>query len=114
MTYSRLATLLLLVPSICAGQTAPRPPIDFQRQIRPILSDNCFQCHGPDSGTRMAGLRLDLKDGIFAARKRGAAVVPGDVSASLLYQRVSEKNATKRMPPEYSHKSLTQQQIDLL
>src|SRR5215831_20538684 len=83
--------------------------VDFQRQIRPILSDNCFQCHGPDSGTRMAGLRLDLKDGIFAARKSGAPVVPGNPSASLLYQRVSEKNAAKRMPPEYSHKSLTPQ-----
>jgi hypothetical protein len=89
-------------------------PVDFQRQIRPILSENCFQCHGPDSGTRMAGLRLDLKDGIFAARKGGAAVVPGDPSASLLYQRVSEKNPARRMPPEYSHKSLTQPQIDLL
>jgi hypothetical protein len=100
---------LCAVPALGAEK-----PVDFQRQIRPILSDKCFQCHGPDSGTRIAGLRLDLKDGVFAARKGGAPVVPGDPSASLLYQRISEKNAAKRMPPEYSHKSLTPQQIDLL
>jgi hypothetical protein len=100
---------------LCAAAAfGAEKPVDFQRQIRPILSENCFQCHGPDSGTRMAGLRLDLKDGVFAARKRGAAVVPGDSSASLLYQRIAEKNPAKRMPPESSHKSLTQPQIDLL
>ena len=45
-----------------------RPKVDFSREIRPILSDNCFQCHGPDSGARMSGLRLDLKDAAFAVR----------------------------------------------
>ncbi len=97
-----------------ATASGAEKPVDFQRQIRPILSDNCFQCHGPDSDTRMAGLRLDLKETIFAARKRGAAVVPGDPTASLLYQRVSEKNPARRMPPEYSHKSLTPPQVELL
>ena len=88
--------------------------IDFQREIRPILSDNCFQCHGPDSGTRMAGLRLDLKDTVFESRPHGAAVVPKQPEASLLYQRISAPTAARRMPPESSHKSLTPQQIALL
>ena len=99
-----------------AAQTPPRPaaPIDFQREIRPILSDNCFQCHGPDSGTRMAGLRLDLKDTVFEVRPHGAPVVPRNPAASLLYQRISAPIPARRMPPESSHKSLTAQQIALL
>jgi hypothetical protein len=62
----------------------------------------------------MAGLRLDRKESALEARKRGAAVVPGDPAASLLYQRISAINAARRMPPESSHKSLTKQQVDLL
>lgn len=103
-----LFTFLYVLPLMAAAR-----PIDFQREIRPILSDNCFQCHGPDSGSRMAGLRLDLKEAAFEARKRGAAIVAGDPAASLLWQRVSATNA-RRMPPESSHKSLTKQQIELL
>ncbi len=106
--------LAAVLPACAAAQTTPAKPIDFQRQIRPILSDHCFQCHGPDSGTRMAGLRLDLKAPVFEGRKRGAPVVPGDAAASLLYKRISETNVARRMPPESSHKSLTPQQIDLL
>lgn len=88
--------------------------IDFQRNIRPILSDNCFQCHGPDSKTRMAGLRLDQKDAVLEVRKRGAAIVPGKPAESLLVQRITETAPAKRMPPEYSHKSLTPQQIAMV
>ena len=95
-----------------SGQT--QRPIDFQREIRPILSDNCFQCHGPDSTTRMAGLRLDQKETTLEVRPRGAAVVAGKPDASLLYQRVASPTAARRMPPEYSHKSLNPAQIALL
>ncbi|MCX6619665.1 MAG: DUF1549 domain-containing protein, partial [Acidobacteria bacterium] len=89
-------------------------PVDFQREIRPILSENCFQCHGPDSASRMSGLRLDTKDAVLEARKRGAAVVPGKPAESLLYQRISIANKARRMPPASSHKRLTDQQIALL
>src|SRR5450432_535138 len=99
-----------------AAQPPPRPvaAIDFQREIRPILSDSCFQCHGPDSSTRMAGLRLDLKATVFEVRPHGAPVVARNPEASLLYQRISAPTAARRMPPERAHKDLTPQQIALL
>lgn len=103
---ARFSALLLLAAGFSRAQT-----VDFQREIRPILSDNCFQCHGPDAETRMAGLRLDTKDGALAARKNGAAVVPGNPAESLLYQRISAEQKARRMPPEYSHKSLNGAQI---
>ena len=89
-------------------------PIDFQREIRSILSDNCFQCHGPDSTSRMANLRLDLKDAAFEKRKSGAAIVPSNAAASLLYQRLVDKNPGRRMPPAYSHKTVTDAQAGLI
>ena len=102
--------LLWLALAVAQADTA----IDFQREIRPVLSENCFQCHGPDSTTRMAGLRLDRKEAAFEVRKSGAAVVPGKPAASLLYQRISAADAGRRMPPAYSHKTLNERQVDLL
>ena len=106
----RAFALFVLVAPLAVAQNK----IDFQRNIRPILSDNCFQCHGPDSKTRMAGLRLDQKEAVLEVRKRGAAIVPGKPVESLLVQRISDTNPSKRMPPEYSHKSLTPQQIAMV
>ncbi len=97
-----------------ASLTAGAKPIDFQREIRSILSDNCFQCHGPDSKSRMAGLRLDLKDAALEKRKNGAAIVPSNAAASLLYRRIVETDPAKRMPPEYAHKSVTSAQANLI
>ena len=67
---------------------------DFQREIRPILSDNCFQCHGPDSAARQAGLRLDRRESALEARPNGAPIVPGKSADSLLYQRISDPDAS--------------------
>ncbi len=88
--------------------------VDFDRDIRPILSDNCFACHGPDEKQRMASLRLDIKEGIFADRSGHPVIVPGDSAASRLYQRISAKDKQHRMPPPYSERSLTDQQVDLI
>jgi hypothetical protein len=90
------------------------PPVNFQRQVRPILSDNCFLCHGPDKGTRMADVRLDIKEGAFATRKDGTIVVPGKPDESLLIKRVFSDNPAYRMPPAMAHKTLSQEQKDIL
>ena len=105
--------LLFLYAGWNLAAAADGQPVDFQREVRPILSDNCFHCHGPDPNTRLAGLRLDEKDAALAARPNGAAIVPGDADASLLYQRITATDARK-MPPEYSHKKLEPEQIALL
>ena len=85
--------------------------VDFQRDVRPLLSETCFQCHGPDPETRMAGLRLDVEEAVFAQRPNGTPIVPGDAEASLLYQRITHEQSALRMPPEYSHKSLEAEDI---
>ena len=86
--------------------------VDFNREIRPILSDNCFQCHGPDEKHRMAGLRLDTRDGAFTTSRRGAIIVPGDASKSLLYQRISHADTARRMPPASAERTLTARQVE--
>ena len=100
--------------AVVAATAASAAPVDFQREIRPILSENCFQCHGPDSAARMAGLRLDRKETAFEVRARGAAIVPEKPDQSLLVRRITETNPARRMPPEASHKSLSAPQIALL
>jgi hypothetical protein len=79
---------------------APR----YGRDIRPILSDRCFTCHGPDAEKRMAGLQLDTFEGATAAREGGAAIVPGDLGASELWRRITSDDDDVRMPPPSSTK----------
>ena len=97
-----------------AAAQSPAAAVDFQRDVRPILADNCFQCHGPDESSRQAGLRLDIRDGAFEERSRGAAVVSSDVDASLLYQRIVHSDERRRMPPRAANKTLSDDQIDVL
>ena len=80
-----------------ALQAATR--VDFRSEVRPILSDSCFHCHGPDKETRMGGLRLDVKAEAFRARKNGTPIMPGNVSQSLILTRILHEKAAMRMPP---------------
>jgi len=96
-----------------SAQEAVRP-IDFSRDIRPILSDKCFTCHGPDENTRASKLRLDVKDSAFEVRDGHAAVVPGNVEASLLHQRMMSTDPDVKMPPPASGQELSSTQMELL
>lgn len=88
--------------------------IDFNRDIRPLLSDNCYACHGPDEAHREAGLRLDVKESAFGELDSGErALVPGDLAASHLYQRLITEDEDERMPPVDHAKSLSAEEIGL-
>jgi hypothetical protein len=84
--------------------------VRYNRDIRPILSDNCFQCHGPDKAQRKAGLRLDVRE---SALEQGA-IVPGDLEGSELIWRVTTDDLDNRMPPAQIHKTLSAEQKGLL
>jgi hypothetical protein len=88
--------------------------ISFNRDIRPILSDACFQCHGPDSATRKADLRLDQEQEAIATRDGRAAIVRGDAAASELIKRITHSDPDEQMPPPDSGHFLTKTQISLL
>ena len=112
---SRVIPILsLAITASLAAASSTKPAVDFQRDVRPILSDNCFPCHGPDKAVRMADLRLDTQEDAFAKRAHGTPIVPGDAEASLLYQRIAHENELKRMPPALSEKKLTTEQMDVL
>ena len=78
----------------------PEQTIDFAREVRPILSENCFTCHGPDAEARQRGLRLDVEEGPFSDRGEfgGPVIVPGSAADSLLIHRVGATDARVRMP----------------
>jgi len=92
-----------------AGEPLPEV-VEFNRDIRPILSDRCFQCHGPDANQREAELRLDHKEGAFAMRDGRAVLVPGRPEESELYRRISSADQDMRMPPADEGKPLSQRE----
>ena len=101
-----LLPLLLLTP------TAPPERVDFNRDVRPILSDHCYQCHGPDAGKRKAKLRLDVDP---ATQNRDSAIiVPGKPADSELFRRITTDDTRERMPPIKHARQLTEKQIEIL
>ena len=102
-----------LFAALCSAQTPP----DFQREIRPILSNNCFFCHGPDEKERKGGehgYRLDLAEGAFADLGGYKAIIPGKPEESELFKRITTKDADDAMPPRKSGKKLTEREVALL
>jgi hypothetical protein len=111
-TSSRWVWLLfsLLVPSL--AHAADR--IDFSREVLPILSENCFHCHGPDPKARKARLRLDTHEGALQKRKGRSTIVPGKSAHSELYLRINSTHPDEVMPPPDSNRKLSPKQIEIL
>ena len=109
-------TILLAIVLVCLVDSvwADEPKIEFNRDIRPILSDTCFHCHGPDSAKRHAGLRLDQEEAAKAERDGHRAIVAGQASRSELVRRITSTDPDEVMPPRTSTRSLTAAQIKLL
>ena len=96
---------------IVAGAAAADLPakVEFNRDIRPIMSDTCFHCHGPDAKSREAGMRLDLRDEALKKTKSGLVpIVPGDAAESEIIARIFDRD--EPMPPVKAHKPLTERQ----
>jgi len=110
-----LIVAALGVFSVAASGSAADHKIEFNRDIRPILSNNCYLCHGPDPKHREGGLRLDQREGAVAKLESGkAGIVPGDLSASEIVKRITSHNADEQMPPKASGKSLTTAEVEIL
>ena len=108
---STIAIAVLMLPvAIVVGED-----ISFNRDIRPILSDKCYACHGPDENTREADLRLDIEANAFIPHgKYGAAIIKGDPESSPLYWRIITEDKDDIMPPLESHKELSGEEIVLI
>ncbi|MEQ8787625.1 MAG: PSD1 and planctomycete cytochrome C domain-containing protein [Pirellulaceae bacterium] len=114
LRYRPLFCALLALSSLVVGSAAPRatlaaaPRIEFNRDIRPILSDKCFACHGPDEKHREADLRLDTAEGAKSA------ITAEKPEASELIARITSEDESERMPPSQSKKTLSPREIELL
>ena len=98
---------------VCAAPNA-EDRVQFNRDIRPLLAQNCFACHGPDEQAREAELRLDTAEGALADLGGYVAVAPGDVASSALVERISSADPDARMPPPDAGKQLSAEQIELI
>jgi len=98
--------------------SAPEAPVPdqvrFNRDVRPILSENCFTCHGPDKAARKAKLRLDTFEGATADLEGSFAIVPGNLEKSELYKRITTKDPEEVMPPPKSEHKLSARQVAVL
>ncbi|MAX37186.1 MAG: hypothetical protein CME33_11565 [Gimesia sp.] len=103
------ASVLILLMSSASSLSARE--FDFNRDVRPILSDLCFQCHGPDSSQRKADLRLDLQSGLLGTAKIPGVVIPGKADESELLSRLISDDPDLHMPPASSEKQITAVQI---
>src|SRR5207244_1909317 len=109
-----LAGSFLIVGQQSALAASKAPAVEFNRDIRLILSDNCFACHGPDKNQRKAELRLDTEQGAFADRGGYRLIVPGKPEQSELYRRISSTDDSLRMPKPKFGKELSKRQIELI
>lgn len=117
MIASRHSSPLL---SVCAALVVTAAPgsaensIEFNRDVRPLLSNKCFSCHGPDEHERKAELRLDTLAGATMDRDGNVAIVPRNPGASSLIERINSSDPDVKMPPPESHKKLSAEEVELL
>ncbi len=113
--YSIACWVVLVMPACVHGVNIPSNMVVFNRDIRPILSDNCFACHGFDEKKRKGGFRLDIPEGAFTPNKDGnIAIKPGKPEQSELWKRINSTDKDELMPPEETHKKLTAEQKKLI
>jgi hypothetical protein len=105
-----LATSLLASASLARADVPLPEQVVFNRDVRPILADNCFFCHGPDASHREADLRLDVREEALES----AAFVPGEPAQSALIERILTQDPEEQMPPPASRKALTERQKEIL
>ncbi len=114
MNHIRLFLLAIFTIAALPAASAAEP-LRYNRDIRPILSDNCFACHGPDKAKQKSGLRLDVRELAIAPAKSGdIAIVPGKISESALVARIFSDDTDEIMPPPKAHKTLTVAQKETL
>ena len=122
MTWAQRQVLRLAAGGVCtvtalatsSGQAADSERVSFNRDMRPIMSDTCFRCHGPDRNARMAGLRLDIREEAIKPTRSGRTpIVPGDPDKSEIVARIFASGA-RVMPPVAAHKELTAKQKDTI
>jgi len=124
MRFFGLVLLVFLItlslPSACRREgtlASTTDSVDFNLHIRPILSDRCFKCHGPDANQRKANLRLDIRENALAALKddpTAHVIMPGKASQSEMYRRISSSDTSQRMPPVNSNLTLNEQEVELI
>jgi len=96
------------------AQGPEQPAVEFDRDIRPLLTDRCYACHGPDEAARLTELRFDTKEGAFADLGGYRAIVPGDPDRSEMFKRITAGEEALRMPPAYSGLELNKKEIELI
>ena len=111
---NKFIAFLLFLPSLLPPAWAGQGTINFNRDVRPILSSKCFHCHGPSEKSRKAKLRLDVEESALSDRDGVRAIVPEDLSKSELWHRIVSKDKDEVMPPPESKKPMSKKEISIL
>ncbi|MEP4682696.1 MAG: c-type cytochrome domain-containing protein, partial [Rhodopirellula bahusiensis] len=103
-----------VLPGVLQAKADEIETVDFSSQVRPILSDRCFHCHGPDADNQDSEFRLDSQENLVADLGGYAGVVPGDLEASELIARIRSEDESDMMPPPDSNRSLSEEEKRIL